>query len=94
MAIGNLNQSLVISHKGENWQNTSQDPFALADSYKIINYSANLDLGNSLLVTIYGKNITDELYQVNGFGSADIAGFFTMYYGPPREFGFKVSKNF
>ena len=94
VAIGNLNQSLVISHKGENWQNTSQDPFALADSYKIVNYSANLDLGNSLLVTVYGKNITDELYQVNGFGSADIAGFFTMYYGPPREFGFKISKNF
>jgi outer membrane receptor protein involved in Fe transport len=43
---------------------------------------------------IYGKNILDTFYATDGYGSVELAGFFTKYYAPGSEYGLTITKNF
>ena len=47
---------------------------------------------DKLNFTLYGKNLTDDTYRINGNAVATLWVF--TQYGPPRELGFKVGYNF
>ena len=63
-----------------------QDPFGLLDA------SLRIQPPNAAWnVTVWGKNLTDELYAV---GAQATFGDLLKYYGPPKTFGFDVSYSF
>ena len=92
--FGELNSVLTYTKKGSDYFHTSQEPFTQSDPYSLLNFTSTLSVGDDLDITLYGKNITDELYINGGYGDAASAGFFTMYYGAPREGGIKITKRF
>lgn len=47
---------------------------------------------DKLNFTLYGKNLTDDTYRING-NAVDTLWVFTQY-GPPRALAFKVGYNF
>ena len=92
--FGELNSVLTYTKKGSDYFHTSQEPFTQSDPYSLLNFTSTLSVGDDLDITLYGKNLTDELYINGGYGDAASAGFFTMYYGAPREGGIKITKRF
>lgn len=70
-----------------------------ADSYTLVNSSITYT-GESWSATLWGRNLTDETYQVRGFGSFGNNpgnGYETELYtqqGSPRTFGFTVGYDF
>jgi len=83
---------------------TSKDEYYFSDSHDQISnpYSLlNLDIGfrkNSLTLSLWGRNITDERYAVRGFyfglEPPNYEDKLYLSYGNPKEVGLKVSYQF
>lgn len=72
-----------------------------AEDYSLINMRVALlgiDMGsdNTLDISVWGKNLTDEEYRLNGIPGFDGAAFTygINYYGDPRTYGADVTLNF
>lgn len=66
------------------------------DGYGLLNASLSLLSTRDYKVSIYGKNLTDEVYRVSGVNllGADDFGYGLNYYGDPRTFGVRVKFQF
>ncbi len=58
----------------------------------IVNGSITYQMDDNLSMTLYGKNLTDDVHRINGNAVATLWVF--TQYGAPREVGFKVAYDF
>ena len=58
----------------------------------IVNGSITYQADDNLSLTVYGKNLTDDVHRINGNAVATLWVF--TQYGAPRELGFKVAHDF
>jgi len=73
----------IIIQKG----NTQGEDRTLVDAF-IMWQNSNENWG----VTLYGKNLTNEIYRTSGQAVANFWNF--THHGPPREFGLVVRYHF
>ena len=71
----------------ETKENTQSEDRTLVNGY--IRYS---DVDEAFNVTLYGKNLTDEVHRINANAVATLWNF--TQYGAPREIGIKLGYNF
>jgi outer membrane receptor protein involved in Fe transport len=43
---------------------------------------------------MFGRNLTDKIYMINGYGEAPSFGYTATYSGPPREWGVSLNVRF
>lgn len=63
------------------------------DGYHLLNARFNLKLPDNWSVTVYGKNLTNEVYRTFGAAFAPL-NLATVWYGPTREIGAIASWSF
>jgi len=92
-------QSLWIPNT-PNGNDTNDQAVAGSNGNAFKRIGARLDwervLGSELTVSIYGKNLSDEEYQVGALNTmtVDIVGVGSKLYGPPRSYGMEVNYKF
>ena len=88
------------SRVGANWvyrsgyfHNIDNDELTKEDGYHLLNAHFNLEVPDNWSITVYAKNLTNEMYRVFGgaFAPLNLA---TVWYGPTREVGAVVSWSF
>ena len=87
-----ITSNLSLDMKGNNILNLSDN--VSEPEYEVLNFTQSINFNNSVSMQIYGKNILDEVYATNGYGSVELAGFFTKYYAPGSEYGLNLTKTF
>ena len=87
-----ITSNLSLEMKGNNILNLSDN--VSEPNYEVLNFTQSIDFNNNISMQIYGKNILDKVYATDGYGSVELAGFFTKYYAPGSEYGLTITKNF
>ena len=87
-----ITSNLSLEMKGNNILNLSDN--VSEPNYEVLNFTQSIDFNNNISMQIYGKNILDTFYATDGYGSVELAGFFTKYYAPGSEYGLTITKNF
>jgi len=87
-----ITSNLSLEMKGNNILNLSDN--VSEPEYEVLNFTQSINFNNNVSMQIYGKNILDEVYATNGYGSVELAGFFTKYYAPGSEYGLNLTKTF
>ena len=92
LAGGQLDPRLTYSYIGEQWASIFQDSnFNRLGSRKLL--SANLTwFAGPWTVDLYGTNLTNLTYISGTNGSGSGSG--DIFYGAPRQFGFRVARTF
>ncbi len=81
------------------FHNQPSADFTRIESYGVLNARVSLKeiAGSKFNASIWGKNITDEEYRINGVPMGDATGAFIggiNYYGDPATYGIEVSYTF
>ncbi len=81
------------------YHNQPSADFTRVESYAVLNARISLKevAGSNVNLSIWGKNIADEEYRINGVPMGDATGAFIggiNYYGDPATFGIDVSYTF
>jgi iron complex outermembrane receptor protein len=76
------------------YRESTNNPWLSSDSYTVVNARVGVaaDSGKWELAA-WAKNLTDEEYTQEVFGS-DIIGMVTALYGNPRQYGVTLNYNF
>ncbi len=83
---GQWQPSMTLRHVGEHYFDEVND--LRQGSYTVLDAALNYETDFGVTVGIYGRNLTDELYQTyaNAYVGAQL--------GPPREFGLQLAARF
>jgi iron complex outermembrane receptor protein len=99
--IGTLSISADYSYVDDHfvYHNQPAAEFTRIESYSVFNARISLReiADTNFSVSIWGKNITDEEYRINGIPMGDATGAFIggiNYYGDPATYGAEVSYQF
>ncbi|MDG1731422.1 MAG: TonB-dependent receptor [Thalassotalea sp.] len=99
--IGNLSVSADYSYVDDHYAFHNQPAADLTsiEGYSVINARISLKeiAGSQFSLSVWGKNITDEEYRINGVPMGDATGAFIggiNYYGDPVTYGGEVSYAF
>ena len=91
--IHNFGLGFGITHQGES--NIKNDkPGLILPDYTRVDFAAYYNISEDLSLQLNVENITDELYATTGYGSVELAGFFTKYYAPGAEYGVNLTYSF
>ena len=69
------------------------DPLLTSDSFTVTNARVSVYRGDDLDISLWGKNITDEEYVLQGLNQLAFGNGYRVY-GPPRTYGISLSKQF
>lgn len=101
LEIGDFSASADYSFVDDHvaYHNQPAADFTRIASYSVLNARISLQeiAGSNFSVSIWGKNITDEEYRINGVPLGDATGAFIggiNYYGDPVTYGVEVSYEF
>lgn len=101
LAIGNFTASANYSFVDDHYafHNQPVADYTRIASYSVLNARISLNeiAGTNFSASIWGKNITDEEYRINGIPMGDATGTFIggiNYYGDPVTFGAELSYTF
>lgn len=101
LEIGTLRVSADYSYVDDHfvYHNQPAAEFTRIESFSVFNARISLReiAGTNFSVSIWGKNITDEEYRMNGIPMGDATGAFIggiNYYGDPATYGAEVSYEF
>ena len=99
--IGSFSASADYSYVDDHFafHNQPSADFTRIESYSVLNARISLKeiAGSKFSASIWGKNITDEEYRINGVPMGDATGAFIggiNYYGDPATYGVEVSYAF
>ena len=71
-----------------------EDNFGTVDAIDIVNASLDFQIGESLNVALWSKNLTDEEYFSSGFAIGVLGGLASRTVGAPRQYGVTVRYDF
>lgn len=99
--IGSFSASADYSYVDDHFafHNQPSADFTRIESYSVLNARISLKeiAGSKFSASVWGKNITDEEYRINGVPMGDATGAFIggiNYYGDPATYGVEVSYAF
>ncbi len=95
--VGDVVLGAIYSYTSEQYSTgASSSPYALLDSYEVVNLSANWNaiLGSSFDAGLFMTNALDEEYTTYVSGLYNSLGFETRMTGVPKMWGAKVRYNF
>ena len=72
----------------------AEDNFGVIDSIDLINGQLDFQIGDSLNVALWGKNLADEEYFSAGFAIGVVGGLASRTVGAPRQYGVTVRYDF
>ncbi len=85
--------ALDARYQDDVWLDALNDPLLTSDSFTVTNARLSLYLGDDLDISLWGKNVTDEEYVLQGFNQLAFGNGYRAY-GPPRTWGVSLSKQF
>jgi len=92
---GELTARLEWSYTGSMYFDQFNHGFSESEAYDLWNAYLNLDtLSQSLRISIFGKNLTDEVYVNSRFTTSALVGGPTTWFGMPRTYGVAINFNF
>lgn len=101
LPFGHLNVSVDYSYVDDHFvfHNQPAAEYTRIESYSVFNARVSLKeiAGTNFSVSLWGKNITDEEYRINGIPMGDATGAFIggiNYYGDPATYGAEVTYTF
>ena len=71
-----------------------EDDFGVVDAIDVVNATLDFQIGDSLNVAIWSKNLTDEEYFSAGFALEVFGGLSQRTIAPPRQYGVTVRYDF
>ena len=86
LAVDARNQSFTF-------KDALNDPLIASNGYWVVNGRVSLLREGDWDVSVWGKNLADKRYVVQGINQL-VLGFGYRVYGPPRTFGVSFTKNF
>ncbi|WP_371185526.1 TonB-dependent receptor [Thalassotalea maritima] len=99
--FGYLRASVDYSYVGDHFafHNQPSADFTRIESYRIANARITVEdiAGSAFTLSLWGQNILDEEYRINGVPMADATGTFIggiNYYGNPATYGLELSYGF
>lgn len=99
--FGDFSASLDYSYVDDHFvfHNQPSADFTRVSNYSVLNARVSLNeiAGSQFSLSIWGKNITDEEYRINGIPVANAVGTFIggiNYYGDPLTYGVELSYQF
>jgi len=69
------------------------DPLLTSDGFTVTNARVSIYRGEDLNISLWGKNVTDEEYVLQGLNQLAFGNGYRVY-GPPRTYGISLSKQF
>jgi len=88
--LGTLDPRLIFSHTDRQYDSIFQTPFNAFQARNLLNASVDWLVGQ-WDVQLYGTNLTNQVYIIDGgdigFGTPEI-------YGPPRQLGLQIRRQF
>ncbi len=72
----------------------AEDNFGVIDSIDLINGQLDFQIGDSLNVALWGKNLADEDYFSTGFAIGVVGGLASRTVGAPRQYGVTIRYDF
>ncbi len=92
---GNWSLELAVDSRYQDDVNLDalNDPFLTSESFTITNARLSLYRGDDLDISLWGKNVTDEEYVLQGLNQLAFGNGYRVY-GPPRTLGISLSKKF
>jgi len=64
------------------------------DGYGLIDLRASLGFANGIEFAVYGKNLANKIYRMNGADFFSSLGASVAWYGAPRTYGAELSWRF
>ena len=93
-AVIDLVNSQAASLQAAGVRTGEENNFGVVDSIDLINGQVDFQIGDSLNVAIWGKNLTDEEYFAAGFALEVFGGLAQRTLGAPRQYGVTVRYDF
>lgn len=93
--MGELVWTLNAYHRSDSHLD-DRDTEVDQDAYTLVNASVTWEkvAGSNFDMRLWGRNLGDKEYKVGTVGIMDSAGFASVFYGPPRTYGFDVTWRF
>ena len=86
--------SVNANYQDEVYTNTDNDPDAFQDAYTKINLSASFEHSDGLNVSVFARNVTDEITATQLLDLPLVPGSHFALWAPGKEVGISVRKNF
>lgn len=93
-ATDKLSLQLDFNHQGKHYFDITNSNLSKEDSYTVWGARVGYQVTESLNVSAYVKNLTDEEYRVYTFDFTGPGGFNQQFYAPPRWFGINAHYTF
>lgn len=94
-ADGDLSLQVDGSYQDEVWHNLTNYDATTLDSWAIVNARLSWISGDGgLRVDVFGRNLTDEVYDMIGFDLSQVCGCNLQAQGRPQWWGVSVNKQF
>lgn len=92
---GNVTLQLDGSYKGKTYKDPGNSPFVIQRPFVLLNARASYSpAGAQWTLAVFGTNLLDKQYLVNGLDLRGTFGIIESYFGRPREFGAEFSVKF
>lgn len=79
-----------VSYRSSYANELTNEPVLMQDGFALYGAYASLSLTDSLDLTLFGKNLSDERYMTNGIASYGSFGNVVANYSAPREWGIRL----
>jgi outer membrane receptor protein involved in Fe transport len=86
--------SVNANYQDEVYTNTDNDPDAFQEAYTKINLSASFEHSNGLNVSVFARNVTDEVTATQLLDLPLVPGSHFALWAPGKEVGISVRKTF
>ncbi|MEQ8262115.1 TonB-dependent receptor [Pseudohaliea sp.] len=95
VADGELSLQVDVSYQDEVWHNLTNYDATTLDSWTVWNARLSwLNAEGDLRIDVFGRNITDEVYDVIGFDLSQVCGCNLQAQGRPEWWGVSLRKDF
>ena len=82
-----LSFQIDFNHQGDQYFDITNSAVSKEDAFTVFNARVGYQVNDSLYISAYLKNFTDEEYRVYTFDFTGPAGFNQQFYAPPSWFG-------
>ena len=94
--LGEVTLRATYAYQSEFFNAPTIQPLGFIEAYDLLNVSLdwNSVLGSSVDVSLFGTNVTDELYRTSQHGDYAVDGQVRFIYGEPRMYGARLRYRF
>ncbi len=93
--FGTVTGRVDYSYRSEHFLDVANSPGLLQDDYGLLNAHVSYETADGQFgLALFGKNLTDEIYKVNGLDASAFFGLAFASFGAPRTWGIEATARF